>query len=315
MNCLPFKPNIAKLVVLLSSLFTLSPQYVYATSETDKWSLKSEANLRFDYNSDRGSRYQYRVRAYPSYQISENVGIHGFVTTGNRFASSHNTINASQSNYLYLRRLFVRQSDQYGKTEFGVIPTYKGRVSSTGLSKDGWIAGLRRVNKVANGQLEFVVGELDRLNQPSVFNSINKLNYYELEYSFDLTADWSAEFSAERLLGGNFLRTELRYEQQEQVYSVEFIYRLDNDNSKVVASWQQNIEIFNTPLELFSVYAHVRQGFGRRAELTEDFLEFGHAVSFELEPQNNLVYDLKWFSRLEFYEGQSRFLLGLKRKF
>ena len=39
---------------------------------------------------------------------------------------------------------------QMGKTELGIIPTYKGRVSSTGLSKDGWITGIRHVRKLQN---------------------------------------------------------------------------------------------------------------------------------------------------------------------
>lgn len=39
----------------------------------------------------------------------------------------------------------MRHTGSYGKTEFGVTPSYKGPVASSGLSKDRWIEGMRHV--------------------------------------------------------------------------------------------------------------------------------------------------------------------------
>lgn len=69
--------------------------------------------------------------------------IHLFVATGDDFTSLNNTFG--DSNDLNVRRLFYRIENKRGKIEIGSIPPFKGRVSSTGLSGDGWIKGVRGI--------------------------------------------------------------------------------------------------------------------------------------------------------------------------
>lgn len=83
-----------------------------------------------------------------------------FAAKGNDFSSSHNTLDDGQADLFYIRRLYLRHQNANGKTEIGILPTYKGRVSSTGLSKDGRIAGLRHVANLRYGKFEVVLGEL-----------------------------------------------------------------------------------------------------------------------------------------------------------
>ena len=278
-------------------------------------SFKNDISLRFDDRSSRPSRWQYRLRNHTAYDFAANWSVHGFLVTGDEFASSHNTLDSSDGQDFYLRRLYVRRENAQGKQELGVIPTYKGRVSSTGLSKDGWISGFRQVSNLEKGQLELVVGELARIDQPSVFNRFDSFDYFELEYSHRFNPSHSAEFSLDRLFGANFVRTEYRYETTgETVLAGEIIHRLDNQESKLVLSLEQMFNLGNYPLESFLVYAYVDEDFGERAELTEDFIGFGHAISAELTSAEAFYQGFKWFAKFEANQDQSRWQLGIKAK-
>ncbi len=82
-----------------------------------------------DNRSNRPSREQYRLRYYPSLAITSAWSVNSFVVTGDDFSSSHNTFGSDNTDYLYARRLYLRHETDSGKTELGVIPTYKGRVA------------------------------------------------------------------------------------------------------------------------------------------------------------------------------------------
>lgn len=122
---------------------------------------KQSGEFRFDDKTGRGSRVQYRYRLSTDLQLLEHTSIGGHVATGSSFDSSHRTFG--ETNAVYLRRLFLRHEKDDYRYELGVIPTFKGYVSASGLDKDGFIKGGRVVKSFSSGnQLEFVVGELEK---------------------------------------------------------------------------------------------------------------------------------------------------------
>lgn len=241
--------------------------------------------------------------------------MNGFAVSGDEFSSSYNTIDDGESGYFHLRRLYVRHVQSFGKTEFGYIPTFKGRVSSTGLSKDGWIAGIRQVVQSDAGEFEVVLGEMTNTEKRDPIRSVKNLDYIELEFSSAISNQFSYEASLERMLGDNFFRGEVRYHHSDDtVFALEAIDRLSEHQGKVILSVETITSLFGEPIELFGYYSYVGTGFGQRAELTEDFLSTGHGLALELEGAfpGNQFFD--WFAKFEGYEGSTRFQLGIKGK-
>lgn len=142
------------------------------SAQAAEYSQSMDMQVRLDKRSSQSSREQYRIRFYPKVSFNDSYSVHGFVVTGNDFASSNNTFGNASNDYIYLRRLFARYQTNNTRSEFGVIPTYKGKVSSSGLSKDGFIKGARFVHEnIANGQLELVIGELNNTSPKNALKS------------------------------------------------------------------------------------------------------------------------------------------------
>ncbi|WP_289028936.1 hypothetical protein [uncultured Paraglaciecola sp.] len=302
-----------KQVKLLWS-FWFSGYLFISVANSAEFSGKLDTQIRLDERSGKDVRYQYRVRAYPSLVFGENSdwSVNGFAVTGDSFSSSHNTFNHSVSDNLYLRRLFLRYASKDGKTELGVLPTYKGRVSSTGLSKDGWIKGLRHVQNVAHGQFEIVFGELKNTQASSALHLAKDLNFFELEYSGNINSHFSFEVSAEHLLTDNFASGEVRYQAGIGVtYATELIHNVSSDGLKLVLSAATTVELFSQQLEVFGYYSYVSESFGARAELTEDFLATGHGLAIEVESSLNFV-PLDWFAKFEVHDDNTWAQLGIK---
>lgn len=273
--------------------------------------------LRSDTRSDNQHRWQYRVRWYPQFTfVDPRWSAHSFVSTGDNFSGSHNTISTSQSDNLYLRHLFLRYQSASVRSEFGVIPTYKGRVSSSGLSKNGFIKGLRIVRQpFANAELELVVGNLDSTNAKDALDSFNKIDYLELELSARVSDKSSYEISLERMTGANFVRTEYRYQFiQSTALILEWIKRLDNQNNKVLVGVDTGFEFKNTHYALQAHYAYISSGIGLRAELTEDFRSTGHGVTAELKTPFFASDKANIVMRIDKTLHNSRFILGLEFK-
>ena len=278
---------------------------------------KIDLSSRADYRSEKSPRYQYRVRLYPQLMFQDNLwSLNGFAVTGDNFASSYNTFGADETHHFHIRRIYLRRENDHGKTEIGVIPTYKGRVSSTGLSKDGWITGVRQVYQRSRyTQIEWVFGELAHLGEPDFWEGGKSLNYAEFELSSRFNERTGFELGLEHMVSDNFARGEITHKLiNEQLLSIELINRLDNHRSKLVLSLAGEFSLSNENIEYFAYYSHTSNGFGERAELTEDFVDYGHAVTLEIEGQFLPEWGLDWFSKLELNEGQQRFQLGLKFK-
>ncbi|XOV81476.1 MAG: hypothetical protein ACFHXK_11385 [bacterium] len=282
-------------------------------AEAVEFAQKLDLQARVDDRSSRKLRYQYRVRYYPSVAFSDTWSVHAFAATGDEFGASHNTLDDGEADYLYVRRTFLRHEGEYGKTEAGVIPTFKGAVSSSGLSKDGWIQGIRHVRTLKTGaRLEGVVGQLESFDPADALRSPSEIDYLELEYSANFNASTSYELSVERMTRANFFRTELRHKFSEQSTGfAELVYRSDEPAHKVILGGDIDLEVLGGAAELTAFYAYVSDDFGLRAELTEDFLGTGHAFTAELSSSfGNTSWD--WFVRFDGTEDNTRFIAGVK---
>lgn len=288
--------------------------YPRETQGAWKFSHKLDVQVRSDSRSDRDHRSQYRLRYYPQLAVDKNWSFNSFVVTGDAFNSSHNSIFDGSSQRLYPRRLYMRHEDDSGKTEFGVIPTYKGRVSSTGLSKDGWISGIRQVFKRSNGgALEIVVGQLQEQDPGNALQLADNIDYFELEYSGRISEEAGFEVSLERMTGGNFLRSEYRYawNSNHEVF-IEWIQRLDKPRNKALGGFAGEVNLSGYPMSYFAYISHVDDELGFRAELTEDFLGYGRGFSGEIGGGFSVLPDTEWFIRFDAVDSTERLLAGIK---
>ncbi len=289
-----------------------------AQAEFD-YSDKVDMQYRYDARNDRDNRNQYRLRYYPqlTFGDDDSWSLNSFVVTGDDFGSSHNTLDAPAKDYLYVRRLYARHEGGYGKTEVGVIPTYKGRVSSSGLSKDGWIEGIRHVRNLPNDSaLELVVGQLTNTDPATALALPDTLDYIELEYSARMDRAQSYEVSIERMTGGNYVRGEYRWKYDEsRTIFIELVQRLDRTETKTVTGLSGELNISGYPVSYFAHYSFVSEGFGPRAELTEDFLGNGHGFSAEVDGSLSSDLGLDWFVRMDVVDSVVRALTGVKLTF
>ena len=271
-----------------------------------------DVSVRIDDTSDRSSRRQYRLRYSPELQIDEKWSLQAFIASGDAYGSAYNTFDDNDDE-IHLRRLFTRFADGDDKIEFGVIPPYKGRVSSVGLSKEGWIRGVRAVRGVAGGAVEVVLGNLSNLDASRAFTSSFDLSYIEVEYSARLDQSWSFELGAEEILDDRFVRGEMRFHtKRDWVLAAELIHNTDAGDSKVVLSAEREIASPVGALEWFTYYTHTGSDFGLRAELSEDFLDVGHALATKIESDIAAFPLAGWFAELEIYEDQSRIKAGIQ---
>lgn len=293
-----------------SSLITLS--LLIPCVAVAQFTHDTDVAVRLDDSSDRDVRGQYRLRIRPRIDFDDRWSLHAFVATGEEFESAYNTIDDSDDQ-IHVRRLFARyELDTGSKLEVGVIPPFKGRVSSTGLSKEGWIRGGRGVWRRSSGAIEFVFGSLDDLRASQALGADFDVDYYEFEYSAQANDAWSFEVGAERMFDSRFFRTELRFEPRGRAsLAAELIHNVSENSSKLVLSGLRELRWLDRPVEWFSYYAYTGRDFGRRADLAEDFLEFGHAIATKLEGGFS-GGRVGWFAEVEVYENRTRAKLGIE---
>ena len=275
---------------------------------------EGDVSVRYDNRSDRPSREQYRLRWWPKFDFENQWSVHAYVATGAAFPSAYNTFGGSDE--LNVRRLFGRWADGGHKLEFGVIPPYKGRVSSTGLSDEGWIRGVRGVIAFRDDRLEIVVGDLNSLRASRAFSSPLELNYFEVEWSGRLNDVISYELGGERMLEENYLRTELRLTtRSDYAWSAEFVHSLTSNSTKSTISFLAPFSYQHGQLKWFTYYSYVPLEFGARAILTEDFLGFDHALGTKLEYRHSRLKRVKWFAEFEIGDARNRVKLGFEFDF
>ena len=221
-----------------------------------QYSDEGDVSLRVDADSARNDRFQYRLRFSPRVQISDRWSVDAFIATGDEFTSANSTIDDNDDE-IHVRHLFARYEMSAGKLEFGVIPPYKGRVSSTGLSKEGWIKGLRGVIAVPRGRLELVAGELNDLRSSRALQLPDEVDYVEVEYSAELSDVWSYELAVEQLLDDVFFRGEVRYRiDDNKVVALETVRNRDRGEHRWVISIERPLPVLGKHVELFSFYTY-----------------------------------------------------------
>jgi len=152
---------------------------------------------------------------------------------------------------------------------------YQKKVGSKGSDK--WVAS-------QSGKFEWVVGELSDTRSSHALGIAEQLNFIEIEFSSSVTNDFAYELGFERILDANYARGEIRFSRQTNVsYGLEIIGNIAEQEFKYVASLTSEFKLMSLPAELFIYYSFVDDNFGKRAELTEDFLSTGHGFSAELE--------------------------------
>lgn len=301
--------------ILLSYRFNLFiTGLLFSTTIMAELENRGNIALRYDIRENISPRWQYQLRGYTKINFSKPWSLNSFVSSGCSFDSGYNEIYPENNDCLRVRRLYLKHKNDKGKLEIGVIPPYKGKVSSTGLAKDGWISGTRWVTNTNVGQYEAVLGEVNNIDSPNAFQSISEFNYFEFEFSSVKFGSNSFEIATERILKENYIRGELRYffNSGHQI-AAELINTLGEDSYKSVLSHKTNLSLGNYPIELFSFFSYVDKNFGQRAELTEDFVNFGKSIVSEAE--GRLFKTLDWFLKLESGEIQSRAQIGFKNTF
>jgi hypothetical protein len=299
--------------ILLGFLLAMPMYSVLAADETFEY--KVQTQLRFDDRSNHDSRFQYRVRAYSAFNIPNvNWSVNAFGVTGNQFSSSYNTIDNEVADHFHLRHIYLKHTGSLGtKTEMGAIPSYKGRVSSSGLAKDGWIKGVRHVYGYSSKtKFEIVLGELEVSKARTALDAFKKLNYVEMEISSDINDISSYEMSLERMTDANFVRAEYRlFLAHYPVYSIEFISRISSSKTKVVIGIENSLRVLDKDVDYYAHYSYVSDNFGARAELTEDFITTGHGLSIESVIALFNSKSWKGFARFDLFDQNSRFILGV----
>lgn len=257
-----------RLVTGIIAVLALSISSLAYASDSEAFKAPLNAQLRFDERSSKDPRTQYRIRWYPQYNFSNSSwSFNGFVSTGDDFSGSHNTISARHSDHFYLRRAYLRSQSATFRIECGVIPTYKGKVSSSGLSKNGFIKGIRLVSEAYSGaELELVLGGLDDTSAKRAMDAPKKLDYFELELSTEINDYSSYELSFERMTDANFLRSEYRLSPATNKHTelyLEWIKRLDNEDDKIVLGVDSIVNLGNRPFELQGYYTYVSNDIGK----------------------------------------------------
>ena len=295
--------------IWLIALFFIS--LANSGAATQMWEAK--VHVRHDKREVRDDRQQYRLQLKTQFEINENWWLHGYAATGDRFNNSYNTVDENQT--FAIRRIFGRYKKGDTRVEFGVIPTYKADVSSTGLSKYGWIKGARYTQHFASKHtFEWVAGELTLESANHALSLPHSLNYGEFEVSSDWN-DWlSTELSLEHMTGDPFVRGEVRIKHDGKTNLIEYINKIGSDEFKVVVGQKGEVHLFNYPISYFFHYSYVDPELGPRAELTEDFLGTGNALSLENKGKI-LQSKAQWFTRVDWVDGNYRWLVGLSASF
>lgn len=274
---------------------------------------EAKVHMRHDKREVRDDRQQYRIQLRTTFDLGEYWTLHGYAATGDRFNNSYNTFGDDHT--FAIRRIYTRYKRKNARFELGVIPTYKQDVSSTGLSKYGWIKGFRYTQTVANRHtVEWVAGELELESANHALSLPSSLNYAELEVSSQWN-DWlSSELSFEHMTDDPFLRGEIQITHGNTTNLLEYINKIGSSEVKVVVGQRGTISLGNYPISYFMHYSYVDPELGPRAELTEDFLGTGNALSLENKGKLKDI-GAQWFSRLDWVEGNYRWLIGFSASF
>jgi len=316
----PELPRLAAFTLLLCVSGILSyPSTGYGQLGVDTLTLK--APIRHEYRADRTAdetlqnRTQYQVAIRYSVGLSEagdwgRLQLDGLAGTGSKYTSQWNTAydalgDSRDPHPFYMRQIFLHWRLKEIRAEFGVIPPVKGTVSATSLDKDGWIRGGRFVTSIfSDGQLELVMGGLDRLTEPNAFQTWHSLNYFEVEWTQNWARTHRFELGLVRLKQQQYSRAEIRLRSAESAMGV---FEVSGE-----ALWNHTSETHAIDIGASAIwpwvtvsmeYAYVPEAFGILGLLSNDFLTNGHLLMGQLKGRLSSIKPLGWF--LQQHVGES----------
>ena len=300
-----------------------------ARSKIELEHLKLSAPMRHDYRYDFDTRdvvrdrvqYQgslsYGVRFYRGEEAGQ-LGLWGLLGTGNRYTSQWNTVanfndGTPGEHHLNMRQIYLQWQLKRWRAQLGVIPPVKGKVSETSLDKDGWIRGARLILPMqAQGQLEWVAGVLDNLDDANAFQSWGALNYLEVEWTQSWDPHWRTELGGVHLDSALILRSEVRYAQLyllggKSELAAEVLRNTANDVWAHDWSIAQRIGVVTVTNE----YAYVPRELGLLGSLSNDFFTFGHLWVLGIKGPFFGDSRFYWFGRNYLGEQRVNFKLGV----
>lgn len=283
--------------------------------------------FRYDYqgeidaNTTLKSRYQLQISSDLEIGLSgtreHGLQLMTLIGSGDHFTSQWSTLYDQKTHEqkpleLAVRQLYLHYVNHIGRLSFGVIPPVKEFVSNTSMDSDGWIRGARVVIYVGQGgELEAVTGAVDRLNQPSVFQSPTRWNYHELEWTQAWWQNLRTELGAMLLTKSNILRSELRYGFNGVFNShVEISGELLHDFKVKRIAYDLMLQIKKNDYRLRLEYSSIDEQFGMLGTLVNDYFSLGTVTMVAIDGPTYLG-KFKWFTRIYRSDTVQRGMLGL----
>ena len=291
--------------------------------------IRITAPIRYDYRYDFDTqmvardRLQYQLGILfltPSINSTTlgSLNIGGQFGTGESYTSPWNTaVNYADPNArpqeFNLRQFYGRWTLDRWQIHLGIIPPVKGKVSETSLDKDGWIRGGRIIMPLPiSGQLEFVAGALDHLDDPSAFQNWNPPNYFETEW----TQAWDPSLRTE--LGTVMLDSEVIGRIEVRCSAFMFLGIRTEVAGEVLhnfssSSWAHDWSATHRigSLSLSNEYAYVPSELGLLGTLSNDFFTFGHLWVLGLKRPIWSSDNVFWFVRNYLGEERINFKVGV----
>ena len=283
--------------------------------------------FRFDHQSlnnsgiTKSSRYQLQISADVEVSLTghreRGLKVVTLIGSGENFTSQWSTLYDRESDEqkpleISMRQLYLHYLGEFGHLSAGVIPPVKDLVSNTSMDSDGWIRGGRVVIYLGeDGELEGVTGAIDRLNQPSVFQTPTRWNYHEVEWTQGWIRDFRTELGVMLLKRAKITRGEVRYGltgpwNAHYELSGEFLFDVKGKRH----AYDMMLEIKKSDYRLRLEYSEINERFGLLGRLVNDFFSLGTVKMIALDgpiPWGGL----KWFTRVYHSELVSRGMLGV----
>ena len=273
------------------------------------------------------NRLQYHVAARYGLVILESgptgtLGIHGLAGTGGSYTSQWNTaydlIDQSPGTQQFHMRQIYLQNDLHGwRSQIGVIPPVKGKVSNTSLDRDGWIRGARIVAPIHDtGQFEVVFGAIDHLDDPNAFQAWEEWNYAEVEWTQHWTETLRIETSYVLLEEQSVLRGEVRGKWDTKLdVPMELSAEISNNLTESVWAYDLSARTTIRSVTMVLEVSHIPQNFGLLGELYNDFFTLGHLGMVALKGPIGSQNTLNWFVKGYAGESEIRGNAGLGYRF
>lgn len=266
------------------------------------------ATLRFDSRYDRihevGGAHRLQNSALVGAEVETlaQVDLVVMAVTGEDYTSrwsSYRDLSGQgqiDSMALSLRQLYLERHFGPARVQAGSLAPVKGAASTSGLEDLGWIDGLRAQAEVVEGLVvEGVGGSLADLDTPDLFVRQRRLNYGELEATWEPAAGWELESAGVVIDQARVLRGEVGWSAPREwtaplelrgevggnlaTRGTQLVARLETDLLEWVLDHPQAVG----RMRLRTHLRHVDPRYGRLGALSEDFYQYGTELMARLD--------------------------------